>query len=198
MFQDWQVSFPLSSLPVNQLGKVNELIIKPDLSESTEGQEDKDVVEEAVDGESGSKADSVFTATSFESALNLVITKTTSYKWPLSYGACWFLAEIPLCMVETYHFACVVRPCVHGTDNRLHAQGFNHVKYRLNWSKMNCFQIRTDFLQFPLLLILICTCNKLLRACICAPKFFFFGATPLSNICFSSHNIMTELFLFLS
>lgn len=71
---------PLSSSPLNQLGKVNELIIKPDLSESTEGKEDKDVVEEAVDGESGSKADSVFTATSFESALNLVITKTTSYK----------------------------------------------------------------------------------------------------------------------
>lgn len=69
---------------MNQLGKVNELIIKPDLSESTEEKEDKDVVEEAVDGESGSKADSVFTATSFESALNLVITKTTRYKWPFS------------------------------------------------------------------------------------------------------------------
>lgn len=63
---------------MNQLGKLNELIIKPDLSESTEGKEDKDVVEEAVeeavDG-SGSKADFVFTATSFESALNLVIKK---------------------------------------------------------------------------------------------------------------------------
>lgn len=62
---------------MNQLGKVNELIIKPDLSESTEEKEDKDVVEEAVeeavDGESGAKADSVFTATSFETALNLVI-----------------------------------------------------------------------------------------------------------------------------
>lgn len=65
---------------MNQLGKVNELIIKPDLSELTEGKEDKDVVEEAVEEELGSKADSVFTATSFETALNLVIGKTTSYK----------------------------------------------------------------------------------------------------------------------
>lgn len=65
---------------MNQLGKVNELIIKPDLSELTEGKEDKDVVEEAVEEELGSKADSVFTTTSLETALNLVITKTTSYK----------------------------------------------------------------------------------------------------------------------
>lgn len=71
-------SFSSSSLPVNQLGKVNELIIKPDLSELTEGKEDKDVVEEAVEEELGSKADSVFTATSLEMALNLVIRKTTS------------------------------------------------------------------------------------------------------------------------
>lgn len=68
-------SFSSWSLPVNQLGKVNELIIKPDLSELTEGKEDKDVVEEAVEEELGSNADSVFTATSLETALNLVIRK---------------------------------------------------------------------------------------------------------------------------
>lgn len=62
------------------MGKVNELIIQTDLSELTEGKEDKDVVEEAVEEELGSKADSVFTATSLETALNLVIRKTTSYK----------------------------------------------------------------------------------------------------------------------
>lgn len=71
-------SFSSSSLPVNQLGKVNELIIKPDLSELTEGKEDKDVAEEAVEEELGSKADSVFTATSLETALNLVIRKNKS------------------------------------------------------------------------------------------------------------------------
>lgn len=60
------------------MGKVNELIIKPDLSELTEGKEDKDVVEEAVEEELGSKADSVFTATSLETALNLVIRKNKS------------------------------------------------------------------------------------------------------------------------
>lgn len=61
------------------MGKVNELIIKPDLSELPEGKEDEDVVEQTVDKES--KADSVFTATSFETALNLVITKRTSYEF---------------------------------------------------------------------------------------------------------------------
>lgn len=62
------------SSSVNQLGKVNELIIKPDPSELTE---EKDVVEETVEEESGSKADCVFTATSLETALNLVITLLT-------------------------------------------------------------------------------------------------------------------------
>lgn len=59
---------------MNQLGKLNELIIKPDPSELTE---EKDVVEETVEEESGSKADCVFTATSLETALNLVITLLT-------------------------------------------------------------------------------------------------------------------------
>lgn len=65
---------------MNQLGKVNELIIKPDLSELTEGKEDKDVVEQTADKESGSKADAVFTATSLETALNQVIRKRTNYE----------------------------------------------------------------------------------------------------------------------
>lgn len=65
---------------MNQLGKVNELIIKPDLSELTEGKEDKDVVEQTADKESGSKADTVFTATSLETALNQVIRKRTNYE----------------------------------------------------------------------------------------------------------------------
>lgn len=92
-------------------------------------------------------------------------------------------------MFEMYHFACVAVPCEHGFDNRIHAQGFNHIKYRLNWNKMNCFPIRTDFLQFPLLLILICTCNKLLCACNCVPKFCFWSHSTFSNICFSLHKI---------
>lgn len=60
--------------PPNQLGKVNELLIKPDLSDLTEEKEEEDVVEECVEEQSGFKADCVFTATSLEAALNLVIT----------------------------------------------------------------------------------------------------------------------------
>lgn len=56
---------------LNQLGKVNELLIKPDLSDSTEEKEE-DVEEESVEEESGSKADCVFTTTSLETALNMV------------------------------------------------------------------------------------------------------------------------------
>lgn len=64
--------FFFSSL--NQLGKVNELLIKPDLSDLTEEKEEEDVVEESVEEENGSKADCVFTATNLETALNLVRT----------------------------------------------------------------------------------------------------------------------------
>lgn len=66
--------------PPNQLGKVNELLIKPDLSDSTEEKEEEDVVEECVEEESGFKADCVFTAASLEAALNLVIISPKSRK----------------------------------------------------------------------------------------------------------------------
>ena len=70
----------LSSSP-NQLGKVNELLIKADLTELTEEKEEEqeeDVVEERTEEENGSKADCVFTAPSLETALNLVITSLKS------------------------------------------------------------------------------------------------------------------------
>lgn len=78
--------------PPNQLGKVNELLIKPDLSDLMEEKEEEDVVEECVDEETGFKADCVFTAASLEAALNLVITSPKSRKlskkqilWPVSH-----------------------------------------------------------------------------------------------------------------
>lgn len=67
--------------PPNQLGKVNELLIKPDLSDLTEEKEEEDVVEECVEEESGFKADCVFTAASLEAALNLVITSPKPRKF---------------------------------------------------------------------------------------------------------------------
>lgn len=51
---------------------MNELLIKPDLSDLTEEKEE-DVLEENVEEEKGSGADLVFTATSLETALNQVI-----------------------------------------------------------------------------------------------------------------------------
>lgn len=55
---------------------MNELLIKPDLSDLTEEKEEEDVVvEESVEEENGSGADCVSTATSLETALNLVIVK---------------------------------------------------------------------------------------------------------------------------
>lgn len=75
----------------NQLGKVNELLIKPDLSDLTEEkEEEEDVVEECVEEESGFKADCVFTAASLEAALNQVITSPKSRKLSKkkNLGAC--------------------------------------------------------------------------------------------------------------
>lgn len=64
--------------PPNQLGKVNELLIKPDLSDLTEEKEEEDVVEESVEEENGSGTDCVSTARSIDTALNLVIMSIKS------------------------------------------------------------------------------------------------------------------------
>lgn len=53
---------------------MNELLIKPDLSDLTEEKEEEDVVKE----ENGSRADCVFTDTSLETALNQVIASLKS------------------------------------------------------------------------------------------------------------------------
>lgn len=66
-----------SSSP-NQLGKVNELLIKHDLSDLVEEKKEEDVVEECVKEETGFKADCVFTAENLEAALNLVMFSSVS------------------------------------------------------------------------------------------------------------------------
>lgn len=58
---------------MNQLGKVNELLIRPDISDLTQEKEEEDVVEESVEEENGSGADCVSTSVNFEAALNLVM-----------------------------------------------------------------------------------------------------------------------------
>ncbi|KAK5922337.1 hypothetical protein CgunFtcFv8_019610 [Champsocephalus gunnari] len=66
-----QLVWQLVDVKNKQMGKVNEILIKPDLSELTEKKEEEDVVEESVEEENGSGADNVSTASSFETALNL-------------------------------------------------------------------------------------------------------------------------------
>lgn len=59
-------------VPLNQLGRVNGILIKPDLSDLTDEKEEDDEAEESVEEENGSGADCVSTAASLETALNLV------------------------------------------------------------------------------------------------------------------------------
>uniref|UniRef100_A0A4W6CBP0 Epithelial splicing regulatory protein 1 n=1 Tax=Lates calcarifer TaxID=8187 RepID=A0A4W6CBP0_LATCA len=65
-----QLVWQLVDVKNKKLGRVNELLIKPDLSDLTEEKEEEDVVEERVEEENGSGADSVSTAASLEAALN--------------------------------------------------------------------------------------------------------------------------------
>lgn len=63
--------FSSSLNSLNQLGKVNELLIRPELPELTEEREDEEE-EVRAEEEKGSSADNVFTAANLESALNQV------------------------------------------------------------------------------------------------------------------------------
>lgn len=56
---------------LNQLGRVNELLIKPDLSDFTEENVKEDVVDNK-ETEKGSGGDCIFTVTSIDTALSMV------------------------------------------------------------------------------------------------------------------------------
>ncbi|XP_031155047.1 epithelial splicing regulatory protein 1 isoform X6 [Sander lucioperca] len=73
-----QLVWQLVDVKNKKLGKVNELLIKPDLSDLTEEKEEEDVVEESVEEDNRSGADNVFTATSLETALNLFHLQLTN------------------------------------------------------------------------------------------------------------------------
>lgn len=100
----------------NKLGKVNELLIKPDLSDSTaekeveeEEEEEEDVVEESVEEsveeENGSKADCAFTATSLETALNLFHLQLTNEVNSAGAGT-----SVCLCTDGQLHIRQVIHP----------------------------------------------------------------------------------------
>ncbi|XP_075965276.1 epithelial splicing regulatory protein 1 isoform X2 [Anarhichas minor] len=75
-----QLVWQLVDVKNKTLGKVNELLIKPDLSDLTEEKEEEmeDGVEESVEEENRSQADNVSTATSLETALNLFHLQLTN------------------------------------------------------------------------------------------------------------------------
>ncbi|XP_056300955.1 epithelial splicing regulatory protein 1 isoform X2 [Pseudoliparis swirei] len=73
-----QLVWQLVDVKNKKLGKVNELLIKPDLSDLTEEKEEEDGVEESIEEEDSSRADNVSTATSLETALNLFHLQLTN------------------------------------------------------------------------------------------------------------------------
>ncbi|CAJ1062202.1 epithelial splicing regulatory protein 1 isoform X4 [Xyrichtys novacula] len=88
-----------------KLGKVNELLIKPDLSDLTEEKEEEDVVEKSVEEEHGSKADCVFTASSLETALNQFHLQLTNEVNSAGAGT-----SVCLCTDGQLHIRQVIHP----------------------------------------------------------------------------------------
>ncbi|XP_041798410.1 epithelial splicing regulatory protein 1 isoform X1 [Chelmon rostratus] len=99
-----QLVWQLVDVKNKKLGKVNELLIKSDLSDLTEEKEE-DVVEESVEEENASKADCVFTATSLETALNLFHLKLTNEVNSAGAGT-----SVCLCTDGQLHIRQVIHP----------------------------------------------------------------------------------------
>ncbi|XP_069552136.1 epithelial splicing regulatory protein 1 isoform X4 [Brachyistius frenatus] len=97
----WQ----LVDLKNKKLGRVNELLIKPDLSDETEEKEEEDVVEESVEEETGSGADCVSTATSVDAALNLFYLQLTNEVNSAGAGT-----SVCLCTDGQLHIRQVIHP----------------------------------------------------------------------------------------
>ncbi|XP_076594405.1 epithelial splicing regulatory protein 1 isoform X1 [Chaetodon auriga] len=100
-----QLVWQLVDVKNKKLGKVNELLIKSDLSDLTEEKEEEDVVEESVEEENGFKADCVFTATSLETALNLFHLQLTNEVNSAGAGT-----SVCLCTDGQLHIRQVIHP----------------------------------------------------------------------------------------
>ncbi|KAM7420755.1 hypothetical protein PAMA_015126 [Pampus argenteus] len=98
-----QLVWQLVDVKNKKLGRLNELFIKPDLSDLTEEKE-KDVVEESV-VENGSGADCVFTASNLESALNLFHLQLTNEVNSTGAGT-----SVCLCTDGQLHIRQVIHP----------------------------------------------------------------------------------------
>ncbi|XP_039662789.1 epithelial splicing regulatory protein 1 isoform X1 [Perca fluviatilis] len=100
-----QLVWQLVDVKNKKLGKVNELLIKPDLSDLTEEKEEEDVVEESVEEDNRSGADNVFTATSLETALNLFHLQLTNEVNSTGAGT-----SVCLCTDGQLHIRQVIHP----------------------------------------------------------------------------------------
>ncbi|XP_038567451.1 epithelial splicing regulatory protein 1 isoform X3 [Micropterus salmoides] len=96
-----QLVWQLVDVQNKKLGKVNELLIKPDLSDLTEEKEEEDVVKE----ENGSRADCVFTDTSLETALNQFYLQLTNEVNSAGAGT-----SVCLCTDGQLHIRQVIHP----------------------------------------------------------------------------------------
>ncbi|KAK2844550.1 hypothetical protein Q5P01_011209 [Channa striata] len=100
-----QLVWQLVDVKNQKLGRVNELLIKPDLSDLTDEKEEEDVVEESVEEENGSGAECVFTATSLEAALNLFHLQLTNEVNSMGAGT-----SMCLCTDGQLHIRQVIHP----------------------------------------------------------------------------------------
>ncbi|XP_029958093.1 epithelial splicing regulatory protein 1 isoform X2 [Salarias fasciatus] len=102
-----QLVWQLVDVKNKQLGKVNELLIKPELSDLTEEKEKEveDVVEESVEENTASGADCVSTATSLETALNLFHLQVTNEVNSTGAGT-----SLCLCTDGQLHIRQVIHP----------------------------------------------------------------------------------------
>ncbi|XP_042345754.1 epithelial splicing regulatory protein 1 isoform X1 [Plectropomus leopardus] len=100
-----QLVWQLVDVKNKKLGKLNELLIKPDLSDSTEEKEQEDLVEEREEEENKPGADDVFTATSLETALNLFHLQLTNEVNSAGAGT-----SVCLCTDGQLHIRQVIHP----------------------------------------------------------------------------------------
>ncbi|XP_075868801.1 epithelial splicing regulatory protein 1 isoform X2 [Nelusetta ayraudi] len=100
-----QLVWQLVNLKTKKSGKVNELLIKHDLSDLAEEKKEEDVVEKCVEEETGFKADCVFTAENLEAALNLFHLQVTNEVNSTGAGT-----SLCLCTDGQLHIRQVIHP----------------------------------------------------------------------------------------
>lgn len=101
-----QLIWQLVDVKNKKLGRVNELLIKPDLSDLTQDkEEEEDVEKETVEEEYGSKADCVFTASNLETALNQFHLQLTNEVNSAGAGT-----SVCLCTDGQLHIRQVIHP----------------------------------------------------------------------------------------